>query len=288
LKVSAIVTTYNSPEWLEKVLWGFSVQTYADFEVLIADDGSDAPTRLTITRLAKMTGLSLRHVWQEDAGFRKCRILNKAIEQSTGDYLVFTDGDCIPRQDFLETHVRLAERDHFLSGGLVRLPMELSKQITVDDVVYGRATDGRWLHRNGLPVSKKSLLLTTRPRLAVWLDRITTTWPTFNGHNSSVWRDDILRVNGFDERLVYGGMDRELGERLINAGIRPKQIRHQAVCVHLDHDRKYLDREGIRRNLAIRRRVRDREIAWTEYGIYQDTRHDARECSADEQILRSA
>ncbi len=288
MKVSVIVTTYNSPEWLDKVIWGFSVQTHTDFELLVADDGSDATTQLTVARLAELTKLDLRHVWQEDQGFRKCEILNKAIEQSASDYLVFTDGDCIPRRDFLETHVRLAEPGHFLSGGLVRLPLKLSEQLTTDDIVYGRATDRKWLHQHGLRLSKKSLLLTTRPRLAVSLDRVTTTGPTFNGHNASVWKDDILRVNGFDERLAYGGLDRELGERLVNAGVRPKQIRHRAVCVHLDHERGYFSKKGVQQNLSIRRDVRDHEISWTECGIYKGQRRVSGDQLAGRAVRRRA
>lgn len=96
MKLSVIITTYNSPVWLEKVLWGYSVQTHKDFEIVIGDDGSRDDTRETIDRLRKETGLTIKHIWQEDKGFRKCRILNKAILQADAPYLVFTDGDCIP------------------------------------------------------------------------------------------------------------------------------------------------------------------------------------------------
>jgi len=269
VKISVVLTTYNSPKWLEKVIWGYSVQTFSDFELVIADDGSNSETRSLLSRLAEVTGVAIRHVWHEDHGFRKCQILNEAIQQSVGDLLVFTDGDCIPRSDFLEVHDDLAEPGCFLSGGLVRLPLPLSEQITIDDIVYGRATNRRWLRSNGLPLTRKVLLINERPRLGRWLDGMTTTRPSWNGHNSSGWREDILRVNGFDERLAYGGLDRELGERMVNAGVRPKQIRHRAICVHLDHDRGYFNQEALERNRAIRREVRDCQLTWTEHGIYE-------------------
>jgi glycosyltransferase involved in cell wall biosynthesis len=41
-KISIIVSTYNAEEWLKKVLWGFEQQIFKDFEVVIADDGSNA------------------------------------------------------------------------------------------------------------------------------------------------------------------------------------------------------------------------------------------------------
>ena len=72
MDVSVIITTYNHPRWLEKVIWGFETQTHQDFEVVIADDGSGEETRSTIARLAEETGLRIRHVWHEDRGFRKC------------------------------------------------------------------------------------------------------------------------------------------------------------------------------------------------------------------------
>src|SRR6056297_2680694 len=122
MKLSVIISTYNSPEWLEKVLWGYSVQSHNDFEIIIADDGSGAETRQLIDRMRQQTGLTIRHIWQEDKGFRKCRILNLAVLESATDYLVFTDGDCIPRRDFLEVHATEAEPGRFLSGGYHKLP----------------------------------------------------------------------------------------------------------------------------------------------------------------------
>jgi hypothetical protein len=100
-------------------------------------------------------------------------------------------------------------------------------------------------------------------------DAITTTRPTFNGHNASVWKASLYRVNGFDERMGYGGLDRELGERLCNAGVRPRQIRHRAVCVHLDHQREYVSLPHLQRNLLIRENTRRERLAWTDFGIRQ-------------------
>ena len=250
--ISVLVTTYNHPEWLEKVLWGLAAQTDPDFEVVIADDGSGPETRAVIERLRTETGLAIQHVWHEDQGFRKCAILNQAIRAARGEYLVFIDGDCIPRRDFLAVHRRLAEPGRFLSGGLLRLPMATSLAITKDDIAAGRATTARWLHANGAPWSWRLLRLTLQWPLARWLDALTTTRPSFNGHNASVWRPDALRVNGFEERMEHGGLDREFGERLENAGVRGKQVRHRAVVVHLDHGRPYRRDEAVRANRAIR------------------------------------
>jgi hypothetical protein len=55
--------------------------------------------------------------------------------------------------------------------------------------------------------------------------------------------------------MGYGGLDRELGERLENAGVRGKQVRHRALVVHLDHPRGYREEAVLRRNRAIRDEV---------------------------------
>ncbi|NND80648.1 MAG: glycosyltransferase, partial [Maribacter sp.] len=100
--VSVIISTYNKPKWLEKVLWGFNCQTYKDFEVIIADDGSGPETKELIDMMRGKVGYRIDHVWQEDEGFQKCRILNLAILACTTDYIIMTDGDCIPREDFVQ------------------------------------------------------------------------------------------------------------------------------------------------------------------------------------------
>ena len=81
---------------------------------------------------------------------------------------------------------------------------------------------------------------------------ITPTKKTFNGHNTSCFKKDLLAVNGFNEDMKYGGLDRELGERLFNLGILSKQIRYSAICIHLDHERGYFSQEEWDKNVEIR------------------------------------
>lgn len=277
MKLSVIFTTYNSPRWLEKVLWGFSVQEHTDFEIIVADDGSGEETRKVIEHATAEMAVPVRHIWQEDKGFRKCQILNKAIQHADSDYLVFTDGDCIPRNDFLAAHARYAEQGRFLSGGYYKLPMSTSKAITRDDVLSGRAFDLGWLKAHDLPASHKTLKLTARGRKARFLNAITPTSPTWNGHSASGWKSDILAVNGYDERMQWGGLDRELGERLENAGIRGKQIRYSAVCVHLDHGRGYVNPQRVGFNRTLRDIVKKYKISRTPCGIerFDDPHKDA-------------
>lgn len=267
MKVAVILSTYNAPEWLEKVLWGYEVQTYKDFEVVIADDGSGPATFELLKKFQQSSALRIRHVWHEDRGFQKSEILNKAIVAADADYLVFSDGDCIPRKDFVEVHVRHAESGYFLSGGYFMLPMETSKAITREDIVSGNAFDARWLKSHGLPSTYKTLKLTSSGFIEKILNMVTPTKATWNGHNSSGWKSDVVSVNGFNEEMQYGGQDRELGERMMNKGIKGKQIRYSAVCVHLDHKRGYKTAESIAKNKAIRKDTRVNLKTWTESGI---------------------
>jgi glycosyltransferase involved in cell wall biosynthesis len=267
VRVSVILATYNQPAWLEKVLWGFEAQSFRDFELLVADDGSEAPTREVIERLTPRVRYPLRHVWQRHEGFGKCRILNEAVTQSGGEYLFFTDGDCIPRSDLLAVHAENARRGSFISGGYLKLPMPTSERITRESILAGQATDYRWLRGNGAPRSRRLARFRWGPRTAAFLDAITPTGATFNGHNSSLWREDLFAVNGFDERLHWGGLDRELGERLENAGVRGRQFRHRALVVHLDHPRGYKNVEGIAANRAIRDEVAAKKLTRAAVGL---------------------
>jgi glycosyltransferase involved in cell wall biosynthesis len=267
MKLSVVMTTYNSPAWLEKVLWGYSVQRHRDFEIVIGDDGSRDDTRQLIDRMREETGLPIKHVWQEDDGFRKCRILNKAILQAEAPYLVFTDGDCIPRADFLAVHAAEALPGHYLSGGYHKLPMSTSVAITKDDILSGRCFELKWLKAHGLKSSYKNSKLTATPARAKLLNRLTPTKCNFKGSNASVWRDDVMRVNGFDERMPWGGLDREFGVRLINAGIRPKHVRYNAIVIHLDHKRGYKDPKLADENKQLRLYNARNKVTRTDHGI---------------------
>ena len=118
--------------------------------------------------------------------------------------------------------------------------------------------------------SFKNNKLTSKGLISKILNILTPTNASWNGHNASGWKKDIMAVNGFDERMQYGGQDRELGERLFNLGIKSKQIRYSAVCIHLDHKRGYKTPETMAKNQAIRKHTRDSKTPWTPYGIIKD------------------
>ncbi len=268
MKTSLMMTTYNSPAWLGKVLVGCACQSLPADEIIIADDGSSDDTAEVISRAAQDLALPLVHIWQPDQGFRKCQALNRAVAAAHGDYCIFTDADCIPHRDFIAWHVCLARPGRFLSGGYNKLSLATSQALSDDDIRTGRHCDPAWLAANGSPdlarERKLRLLGTRRGRLC---DALTTTRASWNGHNASTWRRYILAANGFDHRMCYGGQDREFGERLENAGIRGHQIRHRATCVHLDHGRSYATPDSIAANRAIRDETRRQGLTRCAAGI---------------------
>ncbi|RPI66061.1 MAG: glycosyltransferase, partial [Ignavibacteriae bacterium] len=199
MTIGVIVSTYNQPRWLALALEGWCQQQRLPDELIIADDGSSSETRDVIN--AFRTRLNIEHVWHPDDGFRKTEILNAAIDASTSDYLIFSDGDCIPRCDFVATHERCAEHRRFLSGGYYKLlgitsgaitsgaitseritaGAITSERITAGAITSGAITEGqlcfsvKWLREHGMPVSRKDLKLVVRGRVATLLDAMTTT-----------------------------------------------------------------------------------------------------------------
>lgn len=268
--ISVIISTYNAVEWLTKVLWSYAIQTTNDFELIIADDGSDLETKSCIDRFTKDFPVSIIHVWHEDNGFQKSKILNKAIKECNADYILMSDGDCIAKRDFVQTHIDNREIGYFLSGGYFKLSLSISQQITKSDIESQNCFNIDWLKERGLKSSFKNNKLTSKGLKEKFLNYITPTNASWNGHNASGWKKDILTVNGFDERMQYGGQDRELGERLLNLGIKSKQIRYSALCLHLDHPRGYKTIESLERNVAIRKNTQKSKSVYTSYGIKKD------------------
>ncbi|MGN6763615.1 MAG: glycosyltransferase [Rhizobiaceae bacterium] len=274
MKTSVIISTYNSPLWLQKVLWGYFVQDDTNFEIIVADDGSDASTGELLTEMARFSPVPITHVWQPDDDFRKCVILNKAIAVARGDRILTTDGDCVPRRDFIRVHARYARPDRFLSGGYFKLGRELSDSIDRDLIQGQRAFSAPWLARRGMPINTKAFKLIAVSPFDTLLNGVVPTRRTWNGHNASCDRSLAIRVNGFNEDMRYGGLDGEFGMRLNHLGVLGDQIRYSAVVLHLHHGRGYVTPEMLEKSRAVRRRTRDGKKTWADRGLDQWLRPD--------------
>ncbi|MFC5742401.1 glycosyltransferase family 2 protein [Dyella tabacisoli] len=234
--VSLMVSTYNWKEALALVLRSIAQQSRLPDEVIVADDGSREDTAELLRDVARSFPVPLRHVWQPDEGFRKARILNRGIAAARGEYLIQLDGDMVVHRHFVADHLRLARPGRFLQGTRARTTEAETARLLgggtprfgwfVD--AYFRDDDDRSTYHFGRRHHTLRL-----PWLAALKSR-STGHPM--GCNVSFWRDDLLRVNGYDERMHgYGSEDLELDLRLLNAGLRRCQIKFAALALHLEH-----------------------------------------------------
>lgn len=253
MRVSVILTTYNRPDALTAVLAGLAAQTDRYFEVVIADDGSGDPTLHAIGVARAAFPVPLSHVWQEDAGFRAAAARNRAVAQAQGDYLVFLDGDCIPRPDFIARHRKLAEAGWFVAGNRILLSAELTARILASAAPAHRRSMLGWLGMRAKRGINRWLPLLHLPGQA-WRKTAPERWRGARTCNMAVWRRDFVAVNGFDEAYAgWGHEDADLAIRLIRAGIRRKDGRYATAVFHLWHresDRSALP-ENERRLVAI-------------------------------------
>jgi len=270
MNTELILSTYNSPRALVLTLLSVARQVRRPDSVCIADDGSGPDTAAAIAGLqARFPDLPIRHLWHEDRGFEKNVILNKAIASSQAEYLVFIDGDCLIHPGFIARHLELARLDRFLSGSLIRLDTPTTEAVTEEDVLEGRVFDRAWLARTGtfrrFSTRLKAGLL---PKWAGHLlEAVYPVGRNWCGANGSAYRAAILRVNGLDETMKYGGGDKEFGIRLENSGVKGRHVRFTAPLVHLDHPRGYKDAEKIRAHRAKIRHARSSGKIRAEAGI---------------------
>jgi glycosyltransferase involved in cell wall biosynthesis len=267
--ISVIISTYNRPDFLAYVLHGYSIQSDMDFEIIIADDGSEPSTAELIQLVRESTGMRITHVWHEHRGFRKSIILNRCILAARTEHLLFTDGDCIPKRDLIAVHRQLSQPGKYVSGGYLKLSDEVSKLITIADIDSERITKLSWLRSKGWRPGRRALRLFSPSRFSTMLDAITPTKPDFNGNNTSAWRSSLLEVNGFEGEMGYGGLDQALGIRLQNAGFMGIMARHRAVVMHLHHERPYKKPEMMRANRERILRLRKNGEFRAKLGIFE-------------------
>ena len=263
-----IIATYNNPRSLALCLQSLRGQEVLPQSVCFADDGSGPETKAIIDGFA-LPGVTVRHVWHEDAGFRKCEVLNKAIASSGEEYLIFIDGDVMIHPGFLRRHLEMARRGRFMTGSLIRLDKDATAAVTPAMVQDGTVFDRGWLRANRATRGISTWLKTKPfavPVMAV-LDRLSPVRPALCGANASAFRDEVMAVGGFDERMKYGGLDKEFGVRLGNNGTKGAHLRYSAPLVHLDHARGYSDPDGRKRNRALIDTARRDRVKVTKFGI---------------------
>ena len=243
MKVSVVITTYNRPSYLKKSLDGFLKQSHPPDEIIIADDGSSEETASLIKSFIKdVKNINILHIWHEDRGFRLSRIRNKAISRASGTYLIICDDDVIPEYLFVQDHLKYSEDGYFIQGHRVLLGARASEHFTYRDISMPR------LFR--LLLNREASNLLNAIRSPVPLIRISRKLKGIRSCNMSFFRKDLIAVNGFNEVFEgWGKEDSELVVRFYKHGLKRKDLKFRAYCIHLFHPE--YSREKLEENIAL-------------------------------------
>ena len=228
MKSALLISTYNWPQALELVLKSAMSQTQLPNEIIIADDGSNDETKVLIEQFSQKSHVPIRHVWQEDIGFRKSKILNKAVAQTNAEYIIQVDGDCIMHEKFIEDHLNEAKKGVYLYGSRVNILPDfvatifLEKKIRFNLFSKEIKNKTRSLH---IPFLSKSY------KMHQGISK------KFRGCNVSYWRNDFIAINGYNEDFEgWGREDSDLVIRMGNNGVKAKRIRYAAIVFHIHHN----------------------------------------------------
>ena len=237
MKSSVIVCTYEAPRELDFVLAALSRQTRMPDEILVADDGSETPTRDVVDHWRARMPCPLHHVHQADIGYRKARIVNEAVRRSIGDHLLMLDGDSFPHRAWVDDHVSVADGRTVLCGRRVKLGPKFSAAMTREDIVSGHFDSVFTARFVASTLSGDTKRLFLGLRLPMPLVRVLHPRPRkLMGVNFSLPRGAFYAVNGHDEAwVVYGHEDRDIELRLKRAGYPFRPLLNRAVVFHMWH-----------------------------------------------------
>ncbi|HRI85083.1 MAG TPA: glycosyltransferase [Ignavibacteria bacterium] len=270
-KVSIIISVYNKTRELELIFYALSIQSFKDFEVIIAEDGRDAGMEKFIENLKREFNFPVIHLTQDDIGFRKNKILNDAIRKSSSEYLIFFDGDCIPHSDFIKSHFENKVENTVLCGRRVNLTKKISESLTKESILNRdyekiRIADAIFstLNRDkrDFNFNIEEGIMIKNPSLRKVL---TNEDEHILGCNFSIPKNLLLRINGFDENYEGPGLgedsDIEFRLRLINAKF--KSVRNLAVQYHMYHP-KTIENEM---NMKYFNQVKERKEFYCRNGL---------------------
>lgn len=235
-KVSLIIACYNQFYYLEKVLYSLQNQTFTDFEIIIAEDGSSVEIERIVSNFSNRFSHPIQHVFHEDNGFRKTIIVNKAVRSSKSDYLIFIDGDCILHHDFISRHYKRRKKETVLSGRRIMLTEFLT--VVVDTELIQNKTFEKlsfWGKFYNFKERKRGLYL---PFIFHFLNSIAKDYWIL-GSNFSVHKSDFTAINGYDEDIIGRGLeDINLSNRFKLKGVKIKRLTYEAIQFHLFHSSK--------------------------------------------------
>jgi GT2 family glycosyltransferase len=265
MSAAVIITTYNRPDALRAALAALASQTTPPAEVIVADDGSQSDTQSVVQEVRSLMPSKLLHVWHPDEGFRAAAIRNLAVAASTSDYLIFIDGDCIARPNFVANHLRFAESGWFVAGHRILLNREMTTECLTKQLPVHLKNWPFWLWQFSASRINRISPMITLPN-ASWRKLHPSRWEGARTCNLAIWRSDFLNVNGFDEKYAgWGHEDADLAVRLINSGIERKDGRFGTGVFHLWHEES--DRAQTDANLARLQSVQSSQQTLAEVGL---------------------
>ena len=237
--ISVVIAIYKNLEYLDLVLESIERQSFQDFEVIIAEDAEEDRTRRFIEDSRVRFNFPLKHVSQEDRGFRKNRIMNQAIRNADGEFIVFIDGDCVLHKHFLRGYNRNIKPSTCLYGRRVELDETTTRRFLKAGVDYRPNLVTLWL--NGSRKIEEAIYL---PYLSYLRKRDSQ----IAGSNFGLFRRDLYKVNGFDEdyESICVGEDVDIEWRLRNSGIKFRFIRNEVIQYHLYHEKGHRDQDALR------------------------------------------
>lgn len=234
--ISVIIATYNWPEALRLCLLSLCNQTDQSYEIIVADDGSKAPTKAVIDEIAANTTIPIKHVWHEDDGCRKSLILNSGISASQGEYLIFIDGDCIAQPDFIEQHRKLSQKDFLITGSRVLLSEALTQKLLPKRTWDFSEFKSQLLQFRLKSDINKILQLLIKRGDGKWRHFKRFVWRRIKGCNLSCWKADADAIGGFDSTLVgWAHEDADFVFRLEHSGVSRKSGAWATEVIHLFH-----------------------------------------------------
>jgi len=243
MRPALVIITYERPDALAAVLATVSRQTLAPAEIVIADDGSGPSTRKVVDDFIARTSVPTRVVSQPHSGFRVTRLRNLAIAATAMEYLVFIDGDMLLHPEFIADHARICRRGFYTQGVRTHADAAQTERLIADP----SQQPGFW--SPGFGGLRRAYLLRS-PAMASMMRRLANGFIAIKGCNQGFWRDDLVRVNGFNEAIEgWGAEDKELAARLENAGVRRQTLLFGGIASHLHH--APASRAALPRNLAL-------------------------------------
>ena len=230
MKCSLIITTYNWPEALDLVLLSVQNQTLIPDEVIIAHDGSSQSTKEVIENFSNNSHILTIHSWQNDKGFRLSKSRNRAIAKAKSEYIIVIDGDMILHRDFVKDHIKSAQKNTYIQGSRVLLQQTFSNKILTNKLFKKPHFFSN--------EAKNKINLFRFPLLSFFILSIKNQkLNRIRGCNFSLFKEDIIKVNGFNEEFIsWGKEDSEFVQRLFNHGIYRKNLKFSGIQYHLFHN----------------------------------------------------